>query len=107
MSCHVFVVRFHDCIELSLCCSAFFPAFAGSFAALSAFSFSLWASALLAEAASAVSIALWWPCLLRRRAIAGRRLASVSRRMFGGAKACVHLWGKLAVGLAAVGVVFG
>ena len=37
----------------------------------------------------------------------GRRLASLGRRLLGGAKACGHLWGKLAVGLAAVGVVFG
>ena len=29
------------------------------------------------------------------------------RRLLGGAKACAHLWGKLAVDLAAVGVVFG
>ena len=36
----------------------------------------------------------------------GRRLASVCRRLLGGAKACVHLWCKLAVDLAAVGVVF-
>ena len=35
------------------------------------------------------------------------RLASVGRRLLGGAKACEHLWGKLAVGLGAVGVVFG
>ena len=31
-----------------------------------------------------------------------RRLASVGRRLLGGAKACVQLWRKLAVDLAAV-----
>ena len=48
------------------------------------------------------------PCIHRSLAPLRRRLwrlASVCRRLLGGAKACGHLWCKLAVGLAAVGVV--
>ena len=36
-----------------------------------------------------------------------RSSTTVGRRLLGGAKACVHLWHKLAVDLAAVCVVFG